>query len=204
MYVIGLTGNFGTGKTTVARMLSEHGARLIDADKIGHWLLEQDSQVKKALLEIFSESILGSEGTIDRRKLGKLAFKSRQKTLQLNQIMKPRIREAIQKELEECRKQGVSVLILEAALLVRKDWKNIINEVWVTVAPKNTILNRLTTHRGYAENEVLSRLQRQLSPIQMLNQADLIINTDCSLEELEKRIQTLWTELLLRIESIEE
>jgi dephospho-CoA kinase len=199
MYIIGLRGNFGTGKTTVGEMLAIHGAVVIDADAVGHGLLAKGSPAYTELIQIFGQEILLPDGGIDRRKLGQLAFKSARSTARLNGVMHPKIRQKLDRIIERQRHTGTRVLVLEAALLVKSHWQGIMHEMWVTSAPQDVVLQRLKARRGYAEEEVLSRLHRQPGPQQMLYQADVVINTDCSLDELSRRVEEEWDRLRTRI-----
>ena len=199
MYIIGLRGHFGSGKTTVGEILAQHGAVVIDADAVGHELLAKDSPAYTELLQIFGQEILLPDGGIDRRKLGKLAFKSDRSTARLNGVMRPKIRQELDRIMERQRHMGTRVLVLEAALLVKSHWEGSMHEMWVTSAPQDAVLQRLKARRGYDEEEVFSRLQRQLSPEEMLSQADVVINTDCSLDELSRRVEEEWDRLQGRI-----
>lgn len=199
MYIIGLSGNFGTGKTTVAEMLARHGAVVINADSVGHRLLQKGSEAYGELIDIFGRDILLPDGQIDRRRLGKCAFENRQNTAKLNAVMRPRIRQELERLLEQQRMAGTEVLVLEAALLVRDDWKGVIDEIWVTSADQSLVVERLKKGRGYDEDEVISRLQQQLSPDQLLAQADVVLHTGCTLPELKQRVDEEWRRLKKRM-----
>ncbi len=200
MYVIGLAGNIGTGKSTVARALASFGAVVIDADKVGHRLLDENQQVYYELVNRFGAEILDETGRIDRKKLAAAAFSSAEGTFWLNEITKYRIKEEVARELEELDCQGVSVTVVEAAMMHKNNWKGIINEFWVTTAPEKEIIKRLKDNRGYKKEEVLQRLSRQRTPLEMLNQADVVINTYMPMEDLVDQVAELWSELRFRIQ----
>jgi dephospho-CoA kinase len=198
MYVIGLTGNFGTGKTTVSKMLQELGAVVISADEIGHEVLN-NPQVQRELRETFGVSILDEKGRIDRRKLGEIAFQDKGKARELNIIMHHRIRAAILNEISKYRSQNKKVVILEAAVMPRGDWEGIINEQWVTVTSVDILTERLERDRDYTEEEVRSRLKSQMSQQDIVAQADLTVDTGISLEELKTKVAEYWRQLMQRI-----
>jgi len=200
MYVIGLAGNIGTGKSTVAQALASFGAVVIDADKVGHRLLDENQQVYYELVNRFGAEILDETGRIDRKKLAAAAFSSAEGTFWLNEITKYRIKEEVARELEELDCQGVSVAVVEAAMMHKNNWKGIINEFWVTTAPEKEIIKRLKDNRGYKKEEVLQRLSRQRTPLEMLNQADVVINTYMPMEDLVDQVAELWSELRFRIQ----
>jgi dephospho-CoA kinase len=199
MLVIGLTGNFGTGKTTVSRMLAKLGATIIDADKLGHELLQPDTETYKEILAAFGRSILKPNGEIDRNKLGKLVFADNAALNKLNRILHPKIYEIAEIKLEEYRKADTRTVILEAALLIEDDRTplvDLVDQVWVTTAPETTIVRRLKSGRGLKEEQVLARLQAQMSQEEKAKRADVVIDTDCSLDELRTQITELWHNLL--------
>jgi dephospho-CoA kinase len=198
MYVIGLTGNFGTGKTTVSKILESLGAKIINADEIGHGIL-YEREVKTELVSVFSDSILNEKGEIDRRRLGEIAFQDKEKARELNKITHRRIRAQILDSIAKFEAENQELVILEAAVMPRWDWVNIIDEQWVTTASTQEIIRRLKRDRAYSEEEVLSRLKRQTTTKEMIKEADILIDTGCSLEELRQKVAGLWKELISRI-----
>jgi dephospho-CoA kinase len=196
MFVIGLTGNFGTGKTTVSQILAELGTVIIDADKLGHELLQPDAETYGEIVAAFGKSILKPNGEIDRNKLGKLVFADAAALNRLNRILHPRIYEIAERKVEEYRKADTRIVVLEAALLIEAGWMPFVDQVWVTTAPEATIVRRLKSQRGLKEEQILARLQAQMSSEEKVKRADVVINTDCSLDELRKRVTELWHNLL--------
>jgi dephospho-CoA kinase len=193
MLVIGLTGNFGTGKTTISQMLAELGAVIINADELGHELLQPDSQTHKEIVAAFGKSILKSNGEVDRNKLAKLVFDDTTALAQLNQITHPKIYEIVKHKIEEYRHTGAKVVVLEAALLIEAGWTPLVNQVWVTVAPEATVVRRLQSSRVLTEEQVLARLHSQMPQVEKAKQADVVIDTDCSLDALRTKISELLT-----------
>jgi dephospho-CoA kinase len=195
MLVIGLTGNLGTGKTELARLLAELGAAVINADELGHKLLQPDDQAYEEIVAAFGKSILKQSGEIDRQKLGQLVFADTAALTRLNQIMHPRIYEVVKQKIEEHSQAGARVVVLEAALLVEAGWKPLLDQVWVTTAPEATITERLNKARGLSQEQVLERLKAQMPQKEKMKQADVVINTDCPIDQLRASVTELWNRL---------
>lgn len=195
MLVIGLTGNFGTGKTTVSQMLAELGAVVINADELGHELYQPDSPVYREVVAAFGEDILKSDGEIDRQRLGQIVFNDAPALARLNQITHPRIYEIARQKIEEYRRSGVKVVVLEAALLIEAGWTPLVDQIWVTTAPEATIVKRLTSSRGLTEQQILTRLRSQMPQEEKAKLAHVVINTDCPMDELKSKVTELWRNL---------
>jgi dephospho-CoA kinase len=198
MVVIGLTGGIGTGKSTVSRILTELGAALINADKVGHEALKPYTPVWREVVAAFGREILLPNDEVDRQKLGEIVFNDAAARLRLNQIMHPQMFLMMREKIEGLRRQGVEVVILEAAVLLEANWTPLVDEVWVTTAPEATVIQRLRDRSGLSEAQVLARIRSQLPAEERIKHADVVINTDCSLDEVEEKVKRLWEELLAR------
>ena len=195
MKVIGLTGGIGSGKSTVSKFLAELGAGIIDADRVGHEALRRDTEVWREVVVAFGRQILTPAGDIDRKKLGEVVFNNTESLTRLNQIMHPRMYDMVKVQLEEYRRQGVRVVVLEAPLLLEAGWTALVNEVWVTVALEATVLKRLQERVGLSREESLSRIRSQLSSEERVKRVDVVINTNCSLDEVKAKVKKLWGSL---------
>ena len=192
MKVIGLTGGIGSGKSTVSRLLAELGAVIIDADKVGHEAFKPNTESWHEVVAAFGRQVLTPTGEIDREKLGAIVFDNPESLAQLNRIMHSRMYDIIKVQLEKYRQQGVPVVVLEAALLLEADWTPQVDEVWVTVAPEATVLKRLMERTELSEQQSLARIRSQLPAEERLKHADVVIDTDCSLDELKAKVEDLW------------
>ena len=199
MKIIGLTGGISSGKSTVSQFLAELGAVIINADEIGHEAFKPDTELWHAVVSAFGKQIIASDGAIDREKLGAIVFSNPEALARLNRLMHPRMRDMVKAQLEEYQRQEVSVVILEAPLLLEAGWTSLVDEIWVATAPKATVLKRLKERTGLSESESLARLRSQLPAKERLKHADVVIDTDCSLGELKARVKQLWQELKTRI-----
>lgn len=199
MKVIGLTGGIGSGKSTVSRYLRELGAMIIDADKVGHGVFKPETEAWREVVAAFGKQIVASNGTIDREKLGAIVFGNSEARVRLNQIMHPRIHEAVKTQLEEYQRQGVAVVVLAAPLLLEAGWTSLVDEVWVTIAPEDTVLGRLKKRTGLSESESRARIRSQLPTEERIKQANVVIDTDCDLGELKAKVKELWRRLQVSI-----
>ena len=192
MKVIGLTGGIGSGKSTVSQFLAELGATIIDADKIGHEVLKPDTEVWREVVVTFGKQIVAANGTIDRKNLGAIVFSNPEARAQLNQIMHPRIYEMVKAQLAEYQRQGTNVVVVEAPLLVEADWTLLVDEVWVTTAAEDIVLKRLRERTGLSKAESQARIRAQLPSEEKIKSADVVIDTDCDLDELKAKVRELW------------
>ena len=190
--VIGLTGGIGSGKSTVSQCLAELGAVIIDADKVGHEAFKPDTQAWHDVVATFGRQVIAPGGEIDRKKLGEIVFHSPESLTRLNQIMHPRMYEMMKERIEEYRRQGVDVVVLEAAVLLEANWTPLVDEVWVTVVSEETVLERLKQQRGLAREQTLARIRSQLSSEERARHADVVINNDGNLDEMRARVKELW------------
>jgi len=192
MKVIGLTGGIGSGKSTVSQFLAELGAIIVDADRVGHEAFKPGTELWREVVAAFGRQIVTPSGDIDRKKLGEIVFGNAESLWRLNQIMHPRMYDMVKTQLEEYRRQGVAVAVLEAPLLIEANWTSLVDEVWVTVASEATVLKRLQERTGLSKEESLARIRSQLPSEERIKHADVVINTDCSLDEVKTRVKGLW------------
>lgn len=195
MLVIGLTGNIGTGKTTVSQILAKLGALIIDADKLGHELLQPHTHTWHEVVFSFGKDILKANDEIDRPKLGQIVFNNPKALAALNQIMHPKMYQIAKKKIEDSQKQGTKVIVLEAPLLIEANWTPFVHQIWVTTAPEAVIIERLKKQKGLDEPHILARLRSQMPQEAKIKQAHQVIDTNCSLADLETKVTELWCQL---------
>jgi dephospho-CoA kinase len=197
MKIIGLTGGIGSGKSTVAQLLAKLGAVILEADKMGHEVL-QSTAVKQEIVSAFGEEVLAPDGAIDRKKISSKVFGNPEALSTLNNIVHPRMYEKTVSKFDEYRRLGAEVVVLDAPLLIEAGITSLVDEIWVTYAPEATVLERIRTRSGLSSEETLARIRAQLTQDKRRKYADVIIDTDCTLEELEQKVKILWDELRSR------
>jgi len=193
MRVIGLTGNIACGKTVVARMFEELGAKIIDADYIARLIVEPGEPAWKDIVENFGHKILNPDGTINRNKLGDIVFRDKEKREELNRITHPRIIDKIKLMLEECRKENFKVVIVEAALIVEKGgMKPIISDLIVVTVDEEAQIKRLIERDGISREEALTRIKAQMPVSEKVKFATYVIDDSRTLEETRKQVEVFF------------
>lgn len=191
--VIGLTGGLGSGKSTVARLLSTLGAEVVDADRIGHAIYAPGTVGWRAIRERFGEAVIADDGTVDRQRLGTIVFADRAALDALNAIVHPLIGEEIKRRVARYKASDPqSPLVIEAALLVEAGWSRIVDEVWVVRAPLPLVLQRVGEARGLSPAQIQQRLAVQASDAERVAVADVVIDNDGTADQLEARVRAAW------------
>jgi dephospho-CoA kinase len=192
MLVVGLTGGIGTGKSELARILSELGAAVIDADKVGHEVYAPQSQVWHEVVRVFGPQVLKADEEVDREKLGSIVFGDREKLARLNAITHPAIAQRIEARLRELKDQGTEVVVIEAILLAESPLAGLVDEVWMTLAPEEQVVERLARRSGLPPGEVRQRIDMQPSFSANAGSVDVVIENRGDLEELKNEVESLW------------
>jgi len=199
MRTIGLIGAIGAGKSVVRGALSDLGAAVIDADRVGHAIYEPGTPGFGAVVGAFGTGIVDAAGRIDRPTLGALVFSDAAKLARLNAIVHPLIRAEIERQLDEIRLEGrAPAAIVEAAILIEAGWNTLVDEIWLVVARRQHVLERLASSRGLSTAQVDARLARQSTDAERRRFADVVIENDGSLDDLRQRVRALWQERIPR------
>jgi dephospho-CoA kinase len=196
MKVIGLTGNIACGKTIVAKMFEEQGAKIIDADRVARLIVEPGEPAWKEIVEKFGHEMLNPDRTINRKMLGDIVFEDKDRREELNNITHPRIIEKIKLMLEECRKEKVEVVIIEAALIVEKGgMKPIISDLILVTADEEAQISRLIKRDGLTREEALTRIRSQMPILEKAKYATYIIDNSRTLEQTRMQVQEVWKKI---------
>lgn len=192
MFVVGVTGGIGTGKSEIARILCNLGAELIDADRLGHEAYKPKTVAWTNVVETFGHGILQPDNQIDRKALGAIVFNDRTEMTKLNAIMWPIIGQMIKNRLGELELLGSSVVVLEAAVMIEAGWCPLVDEVWVSVAPEAVVIGRLMARNGLSETVAWERIRSQMPQTERASHAQVVIENHGGLDELEKQLEDLW------------
>lgn len=189
MYIIGLTGGVGSGKTEAAKLLREIAkAELILADELGHTLMEKGSTGYQKVVDTFGKEILREDASIDRKKLAAVVFQEEEKLKELNQIIHPLVLGAINEYCQQKRRQK-GILILESAIMFESGCDKLCDEVWYVFVPEEVRMKRLAASRGYSEEKSKSVIQKQMSEEEYRNRCQFEIVNDGSFAMLRRRLQ---------------
>ncbi len=189
MYIIGLTGNIATGKSTVMKILSELGAEVIDADHIAHEVIQPGGPAYLKVITDFGEQIVQSDGSLDRKRLGELVFGDPERLRHLEHIVHPLVAERIVERLQVSRKP---VVVIEAIKLIEAGLAAMCNEVWVVTSPASLQLERLLDTRRLTRAEAKMRIDAQPPQPEKIKVANVVIENTGSLEALRQRVEEEW------------
>jgi len=190
--VIGLTGGIGSGKSTVAEMLAELGADIIDTDKVGHEVYRPGTEGFSQVTAAFGPDVVAADGTIDRRALAALVFADPQALKRLNAIVHPLIGLAVRDWLVRVQAEPRRTpIVVEAPVLMEAGWR-FFDEVWVVIVEPETAVARVTASRDITADEVRRRLAAQLSNDERRRLADRVIENDGTLNELRAKVRAAW------------
>ncbi len=191
--IIGLTGNIGTGKTTVLHLLRRYGAHTIDADQVAHQVMQPGGAAFDAIVRAFGEEIRNRRGEIERNRLGQIVFADPNKLAQLEQILHPVIFAHIQAEVQAA---VAPVVVIEAIKLLEAGMSaTICDVIWVVTSPEEQQIERLMRERGMSRSAAQARMRAQSPQAFKISQADVVIDNSGSLAHLEAQVQTAWQAL---------
>ncbi len=186
--LVGIGGNMGSGKSTVASELKRYGAKIIDADEMGWSILNKGTDEYHRLVKTFGRSILTKGGNIDRRALGKLAFASKASVAKLNAIVHPVLLERVRKEIDRNRK---GLVVVDAALLFAWGMDKEV-DVSILVTAADRLKTKRMTDAGMPEEDIEARLKLQSPDAKIWRKADFVLENRGSFAELRRKCRALW------------
>ena len=192
MLKIGLTGGIGTGKSSVTEAFQSLGAAVINADLLGHDAYLPGTIGFEEVVTEFGQDIVGSDGQIDRKKLGPIVFSDSSKMDRLNEIMHPLIRDLIEERLVTLESNQNKVAVVEAAILIEAGWKSLFDEIWVVISDPEEVINRLGVRNGLSREDALKRIDSQMSNNERIEHGDVVVENTGSMEDLQTRVNSLW------------
>jgi dephospho-CoA kinase len=204
-YVIGLTGNIATGKSVVAGMLEQLGARVIDADDVAHEVIEVGTPAWQRVVDLCGEDILRADGEIDRAQLGARVFADPEKLRRLEEIVHPGVIAECQLLLEQppdetgkgaADPNKPSVAVLEAIKLIEAGMASQCDEIWVVTSPREVQVQRLTERRGMSVEQAELRIDAQPPQADKVAVADVVIDNSGTLEQTRAQVEREWQRIV--------
>ena len=195
MFLIGLTGGIGSGKSTVASRLKTLGARIVDADKIAREIVEPGEPALAELAEAF-DGVLNADGTLNRAELARQAFAAPEATEKLNSITHPRIRERTLERFAQARTDGVPVLVYDMPLLIENGEYKKMDHVLVVDAEDEIRIDRLVNSRGLDEEDARRRIAAQISREERLAAADSVVDNSGTRDQLLQQVDAVWEQVV--------
>ncbi len=196
MLIVGITGSFGTGKTTVSKIFRNFGVKVIDADKISRNILKPGTKAFRAVVRNFGKEILLSDrNKIDRKKLAEVVFGNKAKVKKLSRIIHPLVIKEMKKEVALYRKLNKKIVVIDAPLLIEADLLSLVDKLLVVKVKNNVQFKRLQSKRGFNSSQIAKRIKAQLSIKKKISLADYVIDNSGSLTNTKKQVKKIWENL---------
>jgi dephospho-CoA kinase len=196
MILVGLTGNIASGKSTVAQMLSERGATIIDADVLARRAVEVGTPGYRRIVERWGGAVVAPDGGLDRAALREIVFSNPDELEQLNAIVHPEVERMRSDLVAEAAERGDRVVVCDIPLLFERHLGDNFDRIVLVDAPRPLRLERLVNSRGLGEREAGDMIKAQMPAELKRARADIVIDNDGSLAQLEQHVAAAWASLL--------
>lgn len=198
--VIGVTGGLCTGKTTVARFFAELGAEVLDADEIAHQVMRPDEKPWEEIVDAFGEDVLDNDRTINRKRLAKIVFESREALERLEGIVHPAVIGEIQKSLIQIKaKKSASFVVIDAPLLIEAGLDKIVDELVVVKVSQGKQIERTVSFGRITRDQAMKRIAYQLPLTKKIEKADYVIDNSGSLDQTRRQVERIWRKIWISI-----
>jgi len=195
MLIIGLTGNIASGKSTVARLLSERGATIIDADILARRAVEPGMPAFDEIVRRWGPEIVGPDGGLDRDALRRLVFSNHEQLEQLNEIVHPEVIAYRDRLVDEARQRGDRLVVCDIPLLFERGIVDEFDRIVLVDAPRPVRLERLMRERGLSETDAMDMMTAQMPAELKRARADYLIENAGTVRDLEERVSEVWQAL---------
>lgn len=196
MYLIGVTGGVGSGKSELLRYVRErYGAYVLFADEAAARLMQRGERCFEPVVRLFGPEAVGADGELDRGRIAGMIFNSDPLREKLNRIVHPAVRAYIMEEISAEREAGTQLFFLEAALLIEEKYNEICDELWYVYADEAVRRKRLKESRGYTDSKITSMIRSQLPEQRFREAADFVIDNSGPLADSIRQIDSRLGEL---------
>ena len=193
--IVGITGGMGAGKSSLARVLEDHGAIRIDADRIGHQVIARP-EIRSALMAAFGGDLINTYGKLDRRELGRRAFADEASYTRLNQVVRPVLEKELWDQIDRAKDHGGNnIVVVDAALIF--EWGDLqrFDAIVVVDAKEKVRIERLVRNQGFSEAEIRRRMACQMPVGQKTVKADWVVDNNGNFQDLRQEAKKLWHRL---------
>lgn len=191
--VIALTGGIAAGKSTVARLFSELGARVIDADKVSREVVEPGEPAFDEIVAAFGPQVVAADGSLDRHALAAIVFSDPEQLAKLNAIVHPRVRQRVAERIDSAPEE--SIVVYDVPLLVEANLPRSFDAIVTVSAPEQARIDRLIAERGYTREEAAQRVAAQASDAEREEAADFVVDASGTLEDTQRHARQVWHQL---------
>jgi dephospho-CoA kinase len=190
MFVLGITGGIGCGKSTVAHICREAGLPVVDADELAHVVTGKDGAAIPELIEQFGPSIIDENGALNRKKMADRVFRDRKNLDQLSVIVHRHVLETMRQRVEALEEKNKRAVVLDVPIPVKHGFLDLCDQVWVVWTREDLRIERLAA-RGMTEEEARRRMAMQMSEEEYSARADHVIQNNNSLDDLRQTVMAL-------------
>jgi dephospho-CoA kinase len=195
MLLVGLTGNIASGKSTVAQLLEQHGATIIDADALARRVVEVGTPAYRAIVDRWGPDVVAPDGSLDRSALRQQVFQEAEELEALNAIVHPEVAKLRGHLVHEALQRGDRIVVCDIPLLFERHLVDDFDLVILVDAPRPIRLERLVRDRGLSETEAMNMIAAQMPAELKRARADIVIDNAGSRDALEQRVEEIWPEL---------
>lgn len=195
MLLIGLTGNIASGKSTVARLLSERGATIIDADVLARRAVEVGTAAYDEIVRRWGSSVVAPDQTLDRAALRRIVFSDQSQLEELNSIVHPEVTALRSRLVADAEQRGDRMVVCDTPLLFERGITDDFDRIVLVDAPRPIRLERLVRQRGLDETEAMDMITAQMPADLKRARADYVIENTSTLRALEERVSEVWDAL---------
>ncbi|MGQ0537478.1 MAG: dephospho-CoA kinase [Gemmatimonadaceae bacterium] len=196
MLVVALTGNIASGKSTVARLLSERGATIIDADVLARRAVDPGSAAHTAIVARWGRDVLAPDGTVEREALRRIVFRDPVELETLNAIVHPHVRAMRDASVAQARARGDRIVVCDIPLLFERGLADEFDRIVLVDAPREVRLERLVRERKLSQEDAMDMITAQIPSELKRARADYVVENVFTLQALSERVDEIWGELL--------
>jgi dephospho-CoA kinase len=200
--VVGLTGNIASGKSTVARLLSELGATIIDADILARRTVDPGTPAHAAIKKRWGNSVVSPDGTIDREALRHIVFGNPDELEALNDIVHPHVRAQRDELIDQARARGDQIVVCDIPLLFERGLVDDFDRIVLVDAPRELRFDRLVRERKLDHADAMEMITAQMPSELKRARANYVIDNTSTLQSLSKRVEEIWGELQRDAETV--